>query len=612
MRPGCRVLTEVRTAYAGCAPDSGAPIPVRVTERDRRPGLVDGGTGSPAAGRAAAKEERCLARPTRLTRHGTGRLAASGGTAPTAVGGGREPPSGLMRIGLLNVQSLTPKLDDIMILLRDQRLDVLCLTETWLTPQVRADFLAFPGYELLRRDREGRRGGGVAILHRSEMRVTELMMPPSGPLETLWLSATWRGGTPATIGVAYRPPDCPVASSLEHLEEQLRAAQCTNRPVYLLGNMNFNILDTELSPVRRYISLLHELNMTQLVNQPTHLRPTPAALDHVITDQRDPAAETEVLPDVISDHLPVVVSARLGRVRRPARRRDTRRWGRADWDAICLSFLEAGWSGVDGATDVNECLNQFMSVWVSVIDRFCPAKRVRESKPHCPWLAEDPQLTALMSERNSAADTWLCLRTAEARADYTHLRNAVKSRLICARRDFLCDEVTSSSRREFWQNFKKLTTAGRAPSADAGTESPEEVEAAADALNRQFASVGSRIADELRDAVAAGRDKPRPCTVCAAAFRLQPATLPELSQCIRRMSASRSVGLDGVPIFAVRKCFPVIASHLLHLINLSLSTKVFPNRWKTACILPIPKSGDPTVPSNNRPISLLSVFFRRF
>ena len=73
------------------------------------------------------------------------------------------------------------------------------------------------------------------------------------------------------------------------------------------------------------------------------------------------------------------------------------------------------------------------------------------------------------------------------------------------------------------------------------------------------------------------------------------------------MSASRSVGLDGVPIFAVRKCFPVIASHLLHLINLSLSTKVFPNRWKTACILPIPKSGDPTVPSNNRPISLLSV-----
>ena len=167
--------------------------------------------------------------------------------------------------------------------------------------------------------------------------------------------------------------------------------------------------------------------------------------------------------------------------------------------------------------------------------------------------------------------------------------------------------MTSSSRREFWQNFKKLTTAGRAPSADAGTESPEEVEAAADALNRHFASVGSCIADELRDAVAAGRDKPRPSTVCAAAFRLQPATLPELSQCIRRMSASRSVGLDGVPIFAVRKCFPVIASHLLHLINLSLSTKVFPNRWKTACILPIPKSGDPTVPSNNRSISLLSV-----
>ena len=53
--------------------------------------------------------------------------------------------------------------------------------------------------------------------------------------------------------------------------------------------------------------------------------------------------------------------------------------------------------------------------------------------------------------------------------------------------------------------------------------------------------------------------------------------------------------------------FPVIAPHLLRLINLSLSSKVFPDQWKTACILPIPKTGDPSVPSNNRPISLLSV-----
>ena len=358
--------------------------------------------------------------------------------------------------------------------------------------------------------------------------------------------------------------------------------------------------------MRRYLAMLHELNMTQLVKNPTHLHPSPAALDHVVTDRLDTVASVEVLPDTISDHQPVIVSARLGRVRLPTRWRVARRWGRADWDAICLSFLEADWSGVDGATDVNECLQQFMAVWDSVIERFCPTKRVRESKPYCPWLTEDPELAALMAERNSARDTWLCLRTSEAKADYTHLRNAVKSRLISARRNFLSDELVSSSRREFWQKFKRMIAAGRAPPADARLESPTEREAAADALNHHFASVGSLIANELRDAIAAGRENPRPPTVCAAEFRLQPATLPELSRCIGQMSASRAVGLDGVPLFAVKKCFSVIAPHL-RIINLSMSTKVFPCQWKTACILPIPKSGDPTVPSNNRPISLLSV-----
>ncbi|KAF0308165.1 hypothetical protein FJT64_020580 [Amphibalanus amphitrite] len=100
-----------------------------------------------------------------------------------------------------------------------------------------------------------------------------------------------------------------MTSGLQHLEGQLRAALCTTKPVYLLGDININILDTDSSPVHHYHTMLHELNMTQLVKRPTHLHPTPAALDHVITDQCSSAPETEVLPDAISDHQPVVVSA---------------------------------------------------------------------------------------------------------------------------------------------------------------------------------------------------------------------------------------------------------------------------------------------------------------
>ena len=271
-----------------------------------------------------------------------------------------------------------------------------------------------------------------------------------------------------------------------------------------------------------------------------------------------------------------------------------------------MELLEADWSAVDDATDVDTCVSEFMAIWDTVFDRHCPVRRVRVSKPDCPWLADDPALRALMSERDATRDMWLCLRTPEAKDDFTRLRNSVKSQLIGARRDFLCGELASGSRRDFRPKFRRLNAAHQPRPAAAADATPAEATAWADELNRHFATVGSRIADELREAVAEGRRSPRPPTVCSARFQLQPATLPELLRCIQHMSASRAVGLDGVPLFAVRHCFPVVGPHLLRLVNLSMMTGVFPECLKTACVVPIPKSGDLSEPSNHRPISLLS------
>ena len=269
------------------------------------------------------------------------------------------------------------------------------------------------------------------------------------------------------------------------------------------------------------------------------------------------APDVEVLPDAISDHQPVIVTARLGRVRRTPEWRTARPWRRCDWDAICLDLLRANWSAVDNATDVNICVREFMAIWNAVLDRHCPERRVRVSRPDCPWLEDDPVLRMLMSERDAARDTWICLRTPEAKADYTRLRNSVKSRLIKARRDFLCSELASGGRRDFWTRFRRINAAHQ-PRPVAATESPEEIAAWADELNRHFATVGARIADELRGVATEDQRSQRPPTVCSTSFQLQPATLPELSCCIQRMSASRAVGLDGVPLFAVRRCFPVV------------------------------------------------------
>ena len=93
----------------------------------------------------------------------------------------------------------------------------------------------------------------------------------------------------------------------------------------------------------------------------------------------------------------------------------------------------------------------------------------------------------------------------------------------------------------------------------------------------------------------------------SAGFVLRPATLPELSTALNGLSSSKAVGLDEIPIVAVRKCFDVIGPILLHIINFSIVTCSFPTSWKDACVVPLFKSGSHDTPSNFGPISLLSV-----
>ncbi|KAF0299165.1 hypothetical protein FJT64_003567 [Amphibalanus amphitrite] len=363
---------------------------------------------------------------------------------------------------------------------------------------------------MVRRDRASStngqrvRGGGVAILHRNSIQCQALKTPETRLLETLWLSVTWRGGRPAIVGVIYRPPDGSVCHAVEELQEQLREVLLRNRPVFLLGDININVLNTQSADVRRYQAALAELNMTQLIDRPTHPLPTPAALDHIVTNIKIPPARVEVIETDISDHLPIAISAPVGRLRKLPVERTTRSWRHADWDAICLDLLLKDWTFLNTEGDINTMVEKFTATWWEVIDRHCPARTRRYRRAGCPWITDDPDLREAMAERDAAYRAWLDLRTPESRADFCRRRNSVKGRLARARREFLGRQLVTSDRRQFWSSLKRffLTSDSAAPTSDS---SQGELQARADSFNDFFSSVGSKIADDLRDDVAAGR-----------------------------------------------------------------------------------------------------------
>lgn len=66
-----------------------------------------------------------------------------------------------LKILLWNVRSLFPKIDSIREFVREVNgLDLLCINESWLKPELPNSLIFIDGYVLVRNDRTEKRGGG--------------------------------------------------------------------------------------------------------------------------------------------------------------------------------------------------------------------------------------------------------------------------------------------------------------------------------------------------------------------------------------------------------------------------------------------------------------------
>ena len=97
-----------------------------------------------------------------------------------------------------------------------------------------------------------------------------------------------------------------------------------------------------------------------------------------------------------------------------------------------------------------------------------------------------------------------------------------------------------------------------------------------------------------------------------SSFAFNLVTPAEVELEILRIPINKSHGLYSCPTQLLKYSSNVISSTLAEIINLSISTGMYPTKLKMAKIIPIFKAEDNTNANNYRPISLLSNFNRIF
>ena len=105
----------------------------------------------------------------------------------------------------LNIRSLLPKLDELILLATKTNAAVIGITESWLDDSVEDSEVEVCGYTILRHDRN-RHGGGVCLYIRSAISFSPRTDLQTDNLETVWAEVLLPKTRPILTGICYRPP----------------------------------------------------------------------------------------------------------------------------------------------------------------------------------------------------------------------------------------------------------------------------------------------------------------------------------------------------------------------------------------------------------------------
>ncbi|KAK4817118.1 hypothetical protein QYF61_027981 [Mycteria americana] len=163
------------------------------------------------------------------------------------------------------------KQEELEAIVHQENYDMVAITETWWDDSHNWS-VAMDGYKLFRRDRQGRRGGGVALYIRECLDSLELD-DGDDRVECLWVRIRGKANkADIVVGVCYRPPNQDEETD-ELFYKQLGEA---SRSLALVLVGDFNLLDVcwkyntaERKQCSRFLERVADNFLTQLVSEPT-------------------------------------------------------------------------------------------------------------------------------------------------------------------------------------------------------------------------------------------------------------------------------------------------------------------------------------------------------
>ena len=507
-----------------------------------------------------------------------------------------------------NCRGLKPNYNEILLLLSLLRPTVFCLQETFLKPDDNIAFKGFNVYNYIYKDGH-KPSGGSSVLVSSSCPQREIKL--STDLQAVAVSVSL--DKEITICSVYIPPNYALQSKqLDSLLQQLPS------PYLLVGDFNgHNLLwGCKKNNVRgEIIEDFLAKNDICLMNDKSHtyLHPATGNFSSLDLSLCHPSLlldfDWSVCEDQHgSDHFPIIIESINS-----AAEEHSPKWklNKADWEqfySLCAQSLN-----IDRFNNSTDLIADFTSSLMNISNKCIPKTSTNPKKCN-PWYNEDCKKA--IKQRKHALSRFCKYPTKEnlnnVKIHTAKARRTIKASKRNSWKVYVSKLNHKTPIKKVWDTIRKISGKTKSPSythlntcRETKATNKEDI---ANTFGETFLNNSSsrHYSDKFRHIKNNQEKQKLNFKSCNNEKYNIAFTFSELVDAIK-ISHDTATGPDEIHYQMLKHLPENFLLNLLYIFNTIWTTGVFPESWRLATIIPIPKPGkDHAEPTNYRPIALTS------
>lgn len=506
------------------------------------------------------------------------------------------------------------------IFMHEHNIHLACITETHLIVNEK---LYFSGYKIYRNDRPSDiASGGVAIIVSNKIKHNQIISPNSPELETIAVKIQLNSEY-FNIHVAYRPPKYkfPLISYKQILINS-SINNNNNTKILLFGDLNsknriWGCNTTSPQGIKLH-SFIQTNNLKMISpNEPTYY----SYNDNIIPDILDICIATKninipisqnVIADLDSDHCPIIITLHI--IINNINSTHSPIINKINWFKFQQIIEETIVfpTHIDNTTILDDKLTEFTTTIKNSLQQSVIPINHTYTYPHTPI---PYKILNLIKSKRNLRRIWQNTRRRDIKTKINKLAKIIKSKLEYRRLmnyQHFINQIHPNS-RNLWSTIKRLCK--EKPKIPIlknlpvnATTDKEKADLLAKSFQKFFTpnpptniEFNTYISSEMN------------LLLQHVPQRTKFISPSEIKSIIKHLKTRKSPGLDNITNKAIKMFGNKTTAALTSIYNSALRLGYFPNEWKIAIILAFNKPHkDPRLPSNYRPISLLSSLSKIF